>query len=304
MSSDTIELKSRVPELLEINHLDKELLVLRSNGLSNNEIAEKTVFDEDEIEGRLEEYLQHIEALNLTYIGDLSKLDTDQVEEFEAIELSELSAVAERVLSYDNTVVSSSEMSKVVNEEYDLEIDPTEIGKKLRILGEEILEKDEYLDNYLREGVSNQWNIDYLRDNYRENILDLIDENKFKNSYDFNFDGREDVDTTDEEVVDAYSHSLPANIDKDSIEDLYNHIVSEDPEIERLNKQLMNESSKTVIQVSKITENAGGWAPEAVNPYKVELEDEEIYGKRAILKKVGGSTAPYRIEKILDEEPG
>lgn len=302
MRTNSIDIKDEVFNFFDdISPLDKDLMLLFSGGLSSEEIAERSFYPEDFADDRRRKILDKLRMVNFTYIDDLSSIDTKQIQQFETFEMSDLGVVAERVLSSEKTYVSASDICDSVNENYDRNLDSNRSGRNLRILGEEILDEEEYKKEYLQGGNTKKWNVSHLRENYTCDILNLINDNVSRNEFKFNLDERQEVDTKNQKVIDAYTEDISGQIDEYSTEAVLKYIKKENPDIEKLNRQLMDNSEKTVLQVSRVTENADGWAPDALKSFEVDVDNEEVYGKTALLSRRGcGPNDTYKVEKIID----
>lgn len=210
----------------------------------------------------------------------------------------DLSLVVRIILETDRNIVGSSEIKLLAKKRYNRHISSKKAGRKLSILGQEVLEPEEYEESY-KIGGNNKWNIDFLREGFREQVIDLGNDTTFKEYFDpeYNPEPRE-VDTSNENVINAYEEDFPEFQDLNSInpKSISQYLRENETDIDKLNQFLLKQENKKTLQVSEIIEHSGGWAPDAVNPGEVNIDNEEIYGKYAVIKEnEKGPISNYKI---------
>ena len=212
--------------------------------------------------------------------------DKTSSEDFDTEE--DLSLVVSIILESDRIYVGGDDVSSLAREEYARHITSRKAGRKLRILGEEILEVDDFKTNYRMGGSTSKWNIKYLRDECSDELIELGKETAPKYFFDPEYSPElREVDTWNEDAIEAYKKDFPEfeELEELTPKSITKYLKENDPDIDRLNQFLLSQADDNPLQVSKISENSGGWAPDAVNPGQVIVHNEEIYGNYAILRE-------------------
>lgn len=253
----------------------------------------------------VEQYRLNILSSRFLLLLGAKDLSTDE-SEIDNKDVSEVNVplVSEIILNTDRSFVRASEISEIAREEYSTHLSAHQSGLSLRLLGQEILEPNEYLTKFNWGGNKTQWYIGFIREDYSEEIKKLVSNDLPSHKFDPLYNSsREEVKSANNDVKEAYDKE---HRDFEELSEISEETVAEfyrenKPDIDELNEYLYKKISQKPLQLSKVTKNQGGWAPDAFNPGKVDLDGKMVSGEIGILSQVTSSPSPdYKLLRYIE----